>query len=87
MQAAVAKEDAPARRLASVKATSISTDPRTKDAFKVAIKGLQALGHDLEAVARSGSIADLDAKMRERKWAALRCTGLKVALARIGAVA
>jgi hypothetical protein len=87
VQAAAAKEDGPKRRLASVKAASISSDPRTKDAFTTAIKGLQSLGYDLEAVAGSGSIADIEAKMRERKWDATRCTGLKVALARIGAIA
>ena len=86
VSAAAAKEDGPKLRLASVKAASISTDPRMKDAFVTATKGLEKLGYSLDGIAASGSFADVDEKMRGHKWDSTRRTGLKTALARIGAI-
>jgi hypothetical protein len=84
--AAAQKQDGPRRRLESVRAASASTNPRTKDAYKTAIASLRALGGDLESIAQSGTVADLDEKMRQFKWDPTRKTALKVALAAIGAI-
>jgi hypothetical protein len=87
VQAAAAKEDGPKRRLAAIKAAAASTDPRMKDAYATATRGLERLGFSLDAIAASGSFADIETKMRGHKWDALRRTGLKTALARIGCIA
>jgi hypothetical protein len=68
IEAAAEKQDGPKKRLASVKAAAVSKDPRTKEAFNNAVRGLQGLGYDLEAIAASGSIAGLDETMRQYKW-------------------
>jgi hypothetical protein len=84
--AAALKQDGPRRRLESVRAASSSTSPRTKDAYKTAIASLRALGADLESIAQSGTVADLDEKMRDLKWTTTRRLAMKVALAAIGAI-
>jgi hypothetical protein len=48
---------------------------------------LQRLGHDLEAIAPSGSIADLDEKMCLYKWNPTQRTALKLPLRIVGAIA
>ena len=86
VSAAVAKEDAPKQRLDAIKAAAISTNARMKDAYLTASRGLQALGFAVDAIASSGSIADVEEKMREHKWTTVQQIGLKTALARIGAI-
>jgi hypothetical protein len=87
IQAATAAVDAPKRRLASVQAASTATDQRTKEAFKFAVSGLQKLGYAIDHVCASGNVAELDAKMKEFKWAPERRTRLKLCLGIIGAIA
>ena len=43
----------------------------------IATKGLQKLGYALDAIATSGTIADLEAKMREHKWTTIRANWSK----------
>src|SRR4029077_14095172 len=68
VSAAAAKADGPKRRLDAVKAAALSTNARTKDAFATATKGLEKLGYSLDQIAASGSIADIETKMRQNKW-------------------
>jgi hypothetical protein len=81
-----AKEDSSKRRITAVKAAAASSDMRKKSAFLIAVAGLEKLGFEIEQIAASGSIADLDAKMREHKWSSTRKVALKNSLAIIGAV-
>ena len=86
VEAAASAVDAPKKRLAAIQAASVSTNARMKDAYVTASKGLAKLGYALDAVAGTGSIADVEAKMREHKWTSIQQIGLKTALARIGAI-
>jgi hypothetical protein len=86
VQAAAAKADGPKMRLDAIKAASVSTNSRMKDAFVTATKGLQKLGYALDAIATSGSLAEVEKTMHERKWTVVQQIGLKTALARIGAI-
>jgi hypothetical protein len=79
--------DGPKKRLASVQAAAVATNPRTKEAFKVAISGLAKLGYAIDHVCASGNVAELDAKMKEFKWQPERRIRLKHSLAVIGAIA
>jgi hypothetical protein len=76
--------DAPKRRLAKVQAAA--TDPKKTQQFKDAVIGLRRLGMEIEQIAASGSIADLDHAMAERKWTPLQRFALKGNLAAVGAI-
>jgi hypothetical protein len=84
VQAAVAKEDGPKRRLANIKAAA--ADPVKSKVFEAAVVGLRRLGMEIEQIAASGSVADLDKAMRERKWKDFERFGLKAKLAAVGAI-
>jgi hypothetical protein len=77
--------DGPKKRLAAVSAAAVSTNQRTKEAYKTAIRGLDALGVKIDAIAASGDINQLDKLMKEQGWTDLRKIGLKTALAICGA--
>jgi hypothetical protein len=79
-----AATDSPTKRLAAVQAAAVSTNPRTKGAFKVAVASLQALGLKLDSVAASGDLNALDKLMKEQRWGSERCIALKTALHAIG---
>ena len=49
--------DDPKKRLAAVQAAAVSTSPRTKNAFKFAVTGLQKLGLAIDAICASGDIS------------------------------
>jgi hypothetical protein len=87
VQAAAAKADGPKTRLANVKAAAISKNPRTSEAYKTAVMSLSRLGCDIEAIAASGSVADLDEKMKQYKWTPARRLALKTCLGIVSAIA
>jgi hypothetical protein len=87
VQATVQKVDGPKTRLAAVKAAAVSRDPRISGSFKTAVLSLSRLGCDLEAIAASGSVADLDEKMKLYKWTSAQRFALKHALSVVGALA
>jgi hypothetical protein len=80
VHAAASAADAPRTRLAAVSAAAASTNQRTKEAFKIAVRGLEALGMKIDAVAASGDISALDAKMKEQRWSDQRKIMLKMSL-------
>jgi hypothetical protein len=87
VQAAVAKDDAPKRRLEAVKAASISKDRRTSEAFKRVTASLERLGYSIDSIAASGSLpADLDEKMRKHRWTPTQRIALVLNLGICGAV-
>jgi hypothetical protein len=86
VSAAAAKADAPKRRLDAIKAAAVSSNKRTSGAYKAATSGLEKLGYSLDQIAASGSIADVEAKMRERRWTVIQQIGLKNALSICGAL-
>jgi hypothetical protein len=79
--------DGPKKRLAAVSAAATSTNQRTKEAYKHAVKGLQRLGLAIDAICASGDVSQLDTKMKELKWNSEQRIGLKTALAIVGAIA
>ena len=86
VSAAVAKADGSKQRLESVKAASISKDPRVSGAFKLAKAGLQRLGLDIEAIAASGATAEIDNRARQYKWNSDQRIALKHSLSIVGAI-
>jgi hypothetical protein len=86
VQAAAQKADGPKRRLDAIKAAAVSSDKRTSGAYKSATSGLEKLGYSLDQIAAAGSIAEVEAKMRERKWTVTQQIGLKLALGIVGAI-
>jgi hypothetical protein len=75
---------APKGRLAKVLAAK--QDPVKKTAFDNAVRGLRRLGFEIEAIAASGSIAELDRVMAEKKWTSTERISLKHSLAIVGAI-
>jgi hypothetical protein len=73
------------RRLNAVRAAA--TYPKKKQAFALAVKGLQRLGMDIDAIAASGSVAEIDAAMTKMKWSTNERMLLKGNLATVGAIA
>jgi hypothetical protein len=86
VQAAAAKADGPKRRLDAIKAAAVSSNKRTSGAYKAATSGLEKLGYSLDQIAASGSTADVEAAMRQRKWTTNQQIGLKLALGIVGAI-
>jgi hypothetical protein len=86
ISAAAQKQDGPKTRLAAVKAAAVSADPRTRDAFNSAVLSLRALGADIEAIAASGSLGDIDQRMKDLKWTTTRRMALKHSLSVVGAI-
>jgi hypothetical protein len=86
VSAAAAKADGPKQRLDAIKAAAISSNKRTSGAYKTATAGLEKLGYSLDQIAASGSTADLEGRMRERKWTTNQQIGLKLALSIVGAI-
>jgi hypothetical protein len=76
-----------ASRLASVKASAASTDPKKRDAYLFAKKGVERLGFSLDSIAAGGGSGDLDKRMSELKWTNEQRIQLKTALASCGAIA
>ena len=85
VQAAASAVDAPKKRLAAVSAAAASTNQRKKEAYKVAVSGLQALGMKIDAIAASGDISQLDKLMKDRGWTTERKVRLKMSLGIVGA--
>ena len=65
---------------------TVSSNKRTSGAYKSATSGLEKLGYSLDQIAGAGSIAEVEAKMRERKWTVTQQIGLKLALGIVGAI-
>jgi hypothetical protein len=87
IQAAAQKADGPKRRLDSVKAASVSRDPRTANAYKRVTASLEALGYSIDSIAASGSLsADLERKMSNHRWDMGRKIALKLNLGIVGAI-
>jgi hypothetical protein len=86
LQAAASVVDGPKRRLESVKAAAVATDPRRKEAFSGAVKMLKRLGTEIDAICASGDTSSLDEKMRALKWDSVQRMQLKLYLNIIGAV-
>jgi hypothetical protein len=86
VEAAAAVVDGPKRRLESVKAAAVATDPRRKEAFSGAVKMLKRLGTEIDAICASGDTSSLDEKMRALKWDSVQRMQLKLYLNIIGAV-
>jgi hypothetical protein len=74
-------------RMASVKASAISTNPKTKAAYDFAKQGVERLGFSLDTIAEAGGVRELDKAMTEKRWSNERRIQLKSALARCGAIA
>jgi hypothetical protein len=77
----------PKKRLAAVSAAAVSTNQRTKEAYKHAVKGLECLGLAIDAICASGDVSQLDTRMRELKWNSQQRIALKTALGIVGAIA
>jgi hypothetical protein len=75
-----------ASRMASVKASAASTDPKKRDAYLFAKKGVERLGFSLDSIAAGGGTGDLDKRMSELKWTNEQRIALKTSLAQIGAI-
>jgi hypothetical protein len=71
-------------RLAKVQAAA--KDPIKKVAYDNAIRGLRRLGMEIDAVAASGNVADIDEAMTEKKWTNTERISLKHSLAIVGAI-
>jgi hypothetical protein len=76
--------DASKRRLESIKAAA--SNPAKQKAFAGAVMGLRRLGLEIEAIAASGSIQDLDRAMDTAKWSQNQRFALKTHLAAVGAL-
>ena len=76
-----------ASRLASVKASAASTNPKTKAAYDFAKKGVERLGFSLDQVAAACGVRELDKVMSEKRWPNEQRIALKSALAAIGSIA
>lgn len=76
-----------ASRMASVKASAISTNPKTKAAYDFAKSGAERLGFSLDAVAEVGGVRELDKAMSEKRWTNEQRIALKSALHSIGCIA
>jgi hypothetical protein len=85
ISAATSAVDAPKKRLAAVSAAAKSTNQRTKEAYRIAVSGLQALGMKIDAIAASGDISQLDKLMKEQGWSTNRKIQLKLSLGIVGA--
>jgi hypothetical protein len=79
-----AKTSSQKSRLAKVQAAA--ADPARKAAFAIAVRGLQRLGFEIEQIAASGNVAELDRKMSDMKWTSLERVTLKTNLATCGAI-
>lgn len=86
IQAAASAVDAPKKRLAAGSAAATSTNPRTKEAFQIAVTGLKKLGLEIDAICASGDISMLDTKMKELGWDTTRRIMLKNSLSIVGAI-
>ena len=76
-----------ASRMASVKASAISTNPKAKAAYDFAKQGVERLGFSLDSIAADGGVRELDKVMTEKRWTNEQRIQLKSALARCGAIA
>ena len=86
VQAAADKTNGPKQRLASVKAAALSKDERVSESFKIAVRGLQRLGLEIDTICASGDISTINAAMRALKWTVVQRIMLKNALNIIGAL-
>jgi hypothetical protein len=76
-----------ASRMASVKASAASTDPKKREAYLFAKRGVERLGFSLDSVAEAGGVRALDQAMTEKKWSTQERIALKSALHHVGAIA
>jgi hypothetical protein len=71
-------------RLAKVQAAA--KDPIKQQAFTNAVRGLRRLGFEIEQIAASGNVAELDRVMADKKWTTTERISLKHSLAIVGAI-
>jgi hypothetical protein len=81
-----AKADGSKQRLDAINAAAVSTNKRTSGAYKTATAGLAKLGYSIDQIAASGSIADLEEKMKKHRWTATQKIALKMCLGICGAI-
>jgi hypothetical protein len=87
INAAAAKTTTARERLANISAAVVSTDPKKREAYAFAKRGVERLGFSLDSIAEAGGVRALDQAMTEKKWSTQERIALKSALHHVGAIA
>lgn len=77
---------ASAERLRMSRLKAAAADPNQAVAWKSALRGMRRLGLDIEKIAATGDVKDLDRAMSEARWSSDERVQLKTILASIGAI-